>query len=298
MPINAGPTYFVAEKKFLEARTREEKIAALEEMIRTIPKHKGSEKQLALLRKRLANLRKQKSGRATARPKFIIRKTGSAQVCILGMTKSGKSSLLNVLTGVNVEVGDYPYTTKEPNVAMMNFGDVQIQLVEIPAMFDPESMSILYTCDEILVLLDGSEDVDRQEKEIKKMLSGMRLSNKKMLFVVNKSDLEESKSKYLQISAKVKIGLEELKERIWSGLGLIRVYTKPPGKPKIIPPITLPMRSTVRDVAENVHKDFLKDFKFARIFNNSRFSGSHVGLHLLIFHFHPLLFPSIPFFYI
>jgi hypothetical protein len=278
MPINAGPEYFVAEKKFLEARTREEKIAALEEMIRTIPKHKGTEKQLALLRKRLANLRKQKSVRATSRPKFIIRKTGSAQVCILGMTKSGKSSLLNVLTGVNVEVGDYPYTTKEPKVAMMGFGDVQIQLVEIPATFDPESMSILYTCDEILVLLDGSEDVDRQEKEIKKMLSGMRFLNKKMLLVVNKSDLKESKSKYLQISAEEKTGLEELKERIWSDLGLIRVYTKPPGKPKIIPPITLPMRSTVRDVAKNVHKDFLKDFKFARVFNNTKFSGSPVGL--------------------
>jgi len=278
MPINAGPEYFVAEKKFLEARTREEKIAALEEMIRTIPKHKSSEKQLALLRKRLANLRKQKSVRATARPKFIIKKTGSAQVCILGMTKSGKSSLLNELTGVNVEVGDYPYTTKEPNVAMMNFGDVQIQLVEIPATFDPESMSILYTCDEIVVLLDGNEDVDRQEKEIRKMLSGMNLLNKKMLFVVNKSDLKQLKSKYLQISAKDKTGLEELKERIWSGLDLIRVYTKPPGKPKIIPPITLSIGSTVRDVAETVHKDFLKDFKFARVFNNTKFSGRPVGL--------------------
>jgi hypothetical protein len=194
------------------------------------------------------------------------------------MTKSGKSSLLNELTGVNVEVGDYPYTTKEPNVAMMNFGDVQIQLVEIPATFDPESMSIIYTCDEILVLLDGSEDVNKQEDELKKILSGMKLLNKKMLFVINKSDLGHLKSKYLQVSAKEKIGLEELKERIWSGLDLIRVYTKPPGKPKIIPPITLSIGSTVRDVAENVHKDFLKDFKFARVFNNTKFSGSPVGL--------------------
>ena len=86
------------------------------------------------------------------------------------------------------------------------------------------------------------------------------------------------KSKYLQISAKNEIGLDELKDRIWSGLGLIRIYTKPPGKPKIIPPITLPIGSKVRDVARNVHKDFLKDFKFARVFNNSKFSGRPVGL--------------------
>jgi len=278
MPINAGPEYFLAEKKYLEARTKEEKIAALEEMIRTIPKHKSSEKQLALLRKRLAKLKKQKSVRATSRPKFMIRKTGSAQVCILGMTKSGKSSLLNVLTGVDVEVGDYSYTTKEPNLAMMNFGDVQIQLIEIPATFDPESMSILYTCDEILVLLDGKEDVDKQEQEIKKILNEMKLSNKKILFVINKADLKKLRSKYLQISVKYKIGLEELKERIWSGLNLIRVYTKSPGKPKVIPPITLPIGSTVRDVAKNIHKDFLKDFKFARIFNDTKFSGISVGL--------------------
>jgi ribosome-interacting GTPase 1 len=161
---------------------------------------------------------------------------------------------------------------------MMKFGDVQIQLVEIPATFDPESMSIIYTCDEILVLLDGSEDVDKQEKEIRKILDGMNLLNKKMLFVVNKSDLKQLKSKYLQISAKDKTGLEELKEKIWSGLGLIRVYTKSPGKPKVIPPITLSIGSTVRNVAENVHKDFLKDFKFARVFNNTKFSGSPVGL--------------------
>jgi hypothetical protein len=276
MPVNAGPEYFLAEKKYLQARKIDEKIAALEEMIRTIPKHKGTEKQLALFRKRLAKLKSQKSVKASAKPRFIIRKSGSAQVCIIGMTKSGKSSLLNALTGVNVEVGDYPYTTKEPNVAMMNFDDVQIQLVEIPATFDPESMSILYTCDEILVLLDGSEDIDKQEQNIRKILTDIKTSNKKILFVVNKSDLK--KSKYLQISVKNKTGLEELKERIWSGLDLIRVYTKPPGKPKIVPPITLPIGSTVRDVAKNVHKDFLKDFKFARIFNDTKFSGIHVGL--------------------
>ena len=278
MPANLPPEYFKAEARYLQARTIDERIIATEELIRLAPKHKGTEKQLALLRKRLAKLKSQKSVKASSRPKFIIRKTGSAQVCILGMTKSGKSTLLNALTKVNVEVGDYPYTTKKPNVAMMNFGDVQIQFIEIPATFDPESMSILYTCDEILVLLDGNEDLDKQEQEIKKILNEMKLSNKKILFVINKADLKKLRSKYLQISVKYKIGLEELKERIWSGLNLIRVYTKSPGKPKVIPPITLPIGSTVRDVAKNIHKDFLKDFKFARIFNDTKFSGISVGL--------------------
>jgi len=277
MPINAGPEYFVAEKRYLEARTRQEKIAALQEMIRTLPKHKGTETLLAQLRKRLAKLKSQKGVKAKSRPAFSIKKLGAAQVCILGLTNSGKSSLLKVLTGKDVEIADYPYTTKIPKVGMMPFGDIQIQLIEIPSTFDPESLSILYTCDEVLILLDATGDMKKQEQEIKKVLRNRNLQNKKLLLVVNKSDLKNI-GNYFQVSVKNKTGLDELKEKIWSGLGLIRVYTKSPGKPKVIPPITLTEGSRVRDVARIVHKDFLKNFKFARIFNDTRFSGSSVGL--------------------
>jgi len=276
MPINAGPEYFLAEKKYLQAKTREEKIAALQEMIKTLPKHKGTEKQLALLRKRLAKVKSQKSVKAKSKPRFSIRKLGSAQVCILGLTNSGKSSLLKALTGKDVEIADYPYTTKEPVVGMMPFGDVQIQLIEIPSTFDSESMSLLHNCDGIVVLLDA-ENPDEQKKELTNILKQRYLMDKKILFVVNKSDLEPG-SKYIEISVKEKTGLEELKEKIWNNLDLIRVFTKSPGKPKVVPPITLRKGSSVRDVARIVHKDFLKNFKFARIFNDSKFSGSSVGL--------------------
>jgi len=276
MPINAGPEYFVAEKRYLEARTREEKIVALQEMIKTLPKHKGTETLLAQLRKRLAKLKSKKSVKAKSRPSFLIRKLSAAQVCILGLTNSGKSSLLKALTGKDVEIADYPYTTKKPKVGMMSFGDVQIQLIEIPSTFDPESMSILYTCDEILILLDATGDIKKQEEKIKKVLRNRNL-DKKLLLVVNKSDLK-TVDNHLQVSAKDKTGLDELKEKIWSGLGLMRVYTKSPGKTKVIPPITLTEGSRVRDVARVVHKDFIRNFKFARIFNDSKFSGSSVGL--------------------
>ena len=278
MPINAGPEYYVAEKRYLEAKTRQEKIQALEEMIKKLPKHKGTEKLLAQLRKRLKKLKSQKSIKTSGRSRFSIRKMGAGQVCILGLTNSGKSSLLKALTGVDVEIADYPYTTKEPKVPMMNFGDVQIQLVEIPSTFDPESLSLLYTCDEILILLDATVDLKNQKEDIEEILKERNLMNKKILYVINKLDLKDIEHEYLKISVKNGIGLDDLKNEIWSKLDLIRIYTKSPGKPKIIPPITLTKDSIVRDVAKAVHKDFIENFKFARIFNDSKFSGISVGL--------------------
>lgn len=275
MPVNAGPEYFVAEKKYLEAKSKEEKIKALEEMIRTLPKHKGSSHLLAQLKHRLKKLKEEKTIKATAKPKFSIRKEGAAQVCIIGLTNSGKSSLLKALTAANVEIADYPYTTKKPAVGMMNFGDVQMQLIEIPSTFDSDFMSVLHTCDLILILIDSTQDIDRQTEQLTKILD--KLENKKILFTFNKSDIKKI-DQDLSISAKEKIGLEKLKEEIWNRLDLIRVYTKSPGKPKVIPPVTLQKDASVRDVAKSIHKDFLKNFSFARIFNSSPFSGQKVGL--------------------
>jgi len=275
MPVNAGPEYFVAEKKYLEARSKEEKIKALEEMIKTLPKHKGSEHLLAQLKHRLKKLKEEKTTKTTAKPKFSIKKEGVAQVCIIGLTKSGKSSLLKALTAANVEVADYPYTTKQPVVGMMNFNDVQIQLIEIPSTFDSDFMSILQTCDLILILIDSSQGIEKQTEELTKVLG--KFEDKKILFVFNKSDIK--KVDYgLSISAKERIGLENLKEDIWNRLDLIRVYTKSLGKPKVVPPVTLPRDATVKDVAKSIHKDFLKNFNFARVFNSSPFSGQKVGL--------------------
>lgn len=80
------------------------------------------------------------------------------------------------------------------------------------------------------------------------------------------------------IDAKSKTGLDELKEKIWRSLNLIKVYTKSPNKPKDAPALALEKDSTVEDLAREIHKDFLKTFKFARIFNSTKFSGKKVGL--------------------
>ena len=262
MPINAGPEYFAAEQRYLTAKSKEERILALEDMIRALPKHKGTEHLVAELRKRLKRLKSEAPSKAAHKSRFSMRKQGAAQVCIVGLTNSGKSTLLNKLTNADAEVADYPYTTKEPVVGMMKYNDVQIQVVEIPSTFEPELISILHTTDEIIAIVDETEKED-QWKILNSIFSNNNIKQDKIIWLWTKKD---------------DAGIEGLKNKIWKGLKIITVYTKSPGGEKDLPGIALKPGSTVKDLAERIHKDFLKSFKFARIFNNTKFSGQKVGL--------------------
>lgn len=280
MPVNAGPEYFAAEKRYSQARTTEEKINALKEMIRLAPKHKGATHLLADLRKRLAKLRKEAliERKKSYKQKFVIRKEGAAQICIIGLTNSGKSTLLNSLTNTHVKVAEYPYTTKEPQVGMMLYNDLQFQLIEIPSSFGSDSLGLLHSCDLVVVILDATQNADKQKDDLMKILKDSRLDSKILVFVKNKSKVCGLDQNIICLDAKSGIGLDELKEKIWRRLNLIKVYTKSPNKPKDTPALALEKDSTVEDLAGEIHKDFITTFKFARIFNSTKFSGKKVGL--------------------
>ena len=274
MPVNAGAEYFVAERKYQKAKTKEEKIAALEEMIRFAPKHKGAENLLAQLRHRLAKLKKELETKKKISKSYTIEKIGCGRVCLLGVTNSGKSSLLKALTGKQVEISDKPYTTTKPEVGMMNYDDVQIQIIEIPSTFETKYLGLLHTCEIILCLIDPTQG-EEQKDSLSKILEKRKLKAK-ILFISTKSDLAKG-----DVSNVTLEGIESLKRKIWESLNLIRVYPKPVGKP-ISKPLTLPMNSTVKDFAEKIHKDFIKRFEFARIFDNTKFSGRRVGLNYIL----------------
>ena len=280
MPVNADVEYYIAESEYRDAKTTEAKIAALEKMLKLAPKHKGAHTLLAQLKKKLSELKKEAAkakAAASKRPKFVISKEGAAQVCILGLTNSGKSMLLRALTNAAVKVGEYPYTTKQPAIGMMDYEGVKIQLVEIPATFDAESMSIVRTCDLILLLLDATMDLDMQLKELSILLEDNGLTEKNLIIVVNKSD-EQTPKQGIAISAKTGEGLQRMKEEVWKRLGLIRIYTKSPNGQAATKPLTLPADATVEDAVQQVHKTMLRTFRFARVFDDTRFSGRKVGL--------------------
>jgi len=307
MPANLPPQYFEAEKNFRLAKRPEEKIAALEEMLAIMPKHKGTDHLRAELRGRIAKLTQlaaKKSG--VHRASMAIEKEGAAQIAVIGLPNAGKSQLVDSITNASPSVAEYPFTTHNATPGMMEFENIQIQLIDTPplALLSIEwwLRHILIRADALLIVVDLSDaplaqmgDITAQLEKIRIVIgerkveeSGTILYQKKALIIGNKLDLDNAsknykvlKNKYeeqlpiIAISAKEGIGLEELKREIYQMLDIIRVYTKTPGqKPDLNDPIIIKRGSTLEDAAAAVHKDFAHKLKYARIWG----SGKHDGL--------------------
>ncbi len=306
MPANLPPQYFEAEKRFRAAKSPTEKITALEEMLAIMPKHKGTDHLRAKLRQRIARLGDAVDKKsATQRASMVIEKEGAAQIAVIGLPNAGKSQLISSITNASPPVAEYPFTTHSATPGMMEFENIQIQLIDTPPLA-PQAIEwwlppILRRADALLVVVDSSDNPLAQMEDILAQLENMRirilerkteedtnLSQKKALITGNKIDLNNARNNYtalqnqykdqlpiVAISAKEVAGLEELKREIYRMLDIIRVYTKAPGqKPELNNPIILDRGSTLEDAASEVHKDFRAKLKFARIWG----SGKHDGI--------------------
>ncbi len=299
MPANLPPQYFEVEKKFREAKTREEKIKYLKEMIAVMPKHKGTEKLYGILKQKLSKLMREEEKSAKSRKEtlYSIPKEEAAQVVLFGLPNSGKSALFNRLTGANALVADYPFSTTKPEVGIMRYENVRIQMVDLPPFseehFEGWQKGIAINSDMLLVTVDASsntliEDIEETEKLIQ--LTG--LSDHLKIKIFTKVDLEEAKDNieiarelgiirnhFIKVSIFEEDSLKHLKKEIFEKLNLIRVYTKPPGKtPDFENPLVLKKESTVLDAAKRLHKDFAKRLLYARLWNKNgiRVSKEHV----------------------
>src|SRR4030065_1058437 len=154
MPANLTPDYLKAEQWFRQASTTEEKILALEEMMRVIPKHKGTDHMRAELRKKYSALKEstEKKKKASHGPDpFHIPRSGAGQVVLLGLPNSGKSAIVAALTHAKAHVADFPFATSVPVPGMAQFEDVHIEIVDMPpitADFAPSGIvNTLRNCD-------------------------------------------------------------------------------------------------------------------------------------------------------
>ncbi len=318
MPANLPPTYYEAEKRLREARTVQEKSEILEEMLTIMPKHKGTDKLRADLRKRIARLKdeaQQKKGGAR-RESYVIEKEGAVQVVVIGPPNVGKSSLIASLTNARPEVAEFPHSTWKPTPGMAPFENIKFQLVDTPPIsrefMDPWMADLMRRAEMLLILLDIHTDPLQGMEETLNLLAGLRIFPegfsvpsdlkkspiiKKVLLAVNKVDgaaeeedyrafieLSETGLPRLPISVKNGYHLDQLLKEIFRLSDIIRVYTKAPGKePNRAAPFVLPRESTLGDLASKVHKDFVSKLKFAKIWGKSVFDGQMVQKdHILI----------------
>lgn len=304
MPANLSPEYKKAEEKYRAAVTPEEKLACLEEMLQTIPKHKGTEKMQADIKTRIAKLRRELAG-GRAGPKradwYHIEKQGAGQLAVFGAPNCGKSSLVRTLTGLPAEVAPYPFTTTKPAAGMMRFEDIQIQLIDTPpiAAESPAWLfHILRTCDVTVWLLDLSADdlLDTTEQVADRLTANRVILQsdaepqaKPVIRLGTKADDPQALDRLailrelignvpvILVSSQTGLGLDEFRSAAFSSLRIIRVYTKRPGHPPDMDePVVLKTDSTVIDAAYHLHKDFARKLDYARLWNQSGYDGQRV----------------------
>ena len=312
MPANLPPQYFEAEKRFREARTPQEKVEALEEMLTIMPKHKGTDKLRADLRRKISkfkNQAQQKKGVGKRETAYTIEREGAAQIVLVGPPNTGKSSIVKALTNAEPEVADFPHSTWKPTPGMVPFENIQFQLVDTPPItkeyVDPWMADLIRRCDLLAIVVDLHSGPLSQLEETLEVLAGLRVFPKgmpvpqdlrkppfvkKTIVVVNKVDGEDEMEDYqvflelcevplacIPVSTRSDQHLQGLVRKIYDSLGLIRVYTKAPGKkPDLSAPFVLPKESTLEALAGKIHKDFVKKLKYARIWGKEVFDGQMI----------------------
>ena len=163
MPANLTPEYEKAELRYRQATSDEERLTLLQEMLSTIPKHKGTEKMQADLKRRMSQLRhgEQKEAHAKGPDPFHIPRSGAGQVVLIGPPNTGKSSLLAATTHAAVKVADYPFTTVVPQPGMWLQDDVQIELVDTPPFTEDHVptglMGTIRNADVVCVVVEAGE---------------------------------------------------------------------------------------------------------------------------------------------
>lgn len=316
MPTNLPAEYYKAEERFRSATTPEDKVSTLEEMLSVIPKHKGTDHLRADLRKKLSKLKdasRTKKGAKRFVSPYHIDREGAGQLVVIGLPNAGKSSLLDAVTNASPEISPAPFTTWGPTPGMMPIDNIQVQLIDTPPLSDeyndPELLNLIRRADMALVMIDLQADPVSQYEKLFEILRENRIAPSHLLeemtedgryllqvpclMLVNKYDSGEYEEHYqifrellgdtscpmIPASALTGHNIPELKKEIFNRLGVIRVYSRAPGKePDYSSPFALPKGTTVEEFAGKVHKDFLDNLKSARIWGTSaEFEGQMVS---------------------
>jgi ribosome-interacting GTPase 1 len=314
MPANLPPQYSKAEEALRQATSPAGRLEALRELFRLLPKHKGTEKLQAELKQKISRAKEEAEGPRAGGKKGGVRhrvpREGAGQVVLVGAPNAGKSALLAALTHAKPEVAAYPFTTRGPQPGMMAYKDARVQLVDLPPIarefLEPWMPNVVRAADAALLVVDlGDDDTADAAEALLARLSSLHTElvgtlphddedestqHVRTALVANKLDAPGASDRLdvirdwfgarfpvLAVSARDRNGLDSLTRLAYDMLGVIRVYTKVPGKPADrTQPFTLPIGSTVEDLACQVHKDLAASWKSARVWGSDVFEGQTV----------------------
>jgi len=314
MPANLPPQYLKAEDEYRKASTPEQRLEKLRELYRLLPKHKGTEKLQSDLKQKMSQLKAEqergKPGGKKAGLSHHVPREGAGQVMLIGPPNVGKSALLAALTNARPEIAAYPFTTREPQPGIMMWQDVPVQLVDLPAIspefVEPWVPELIRSSDAALLVADlASDDVAEATLAVLQRLAASHaelvgerpydiedeaIRHLKTVMAATKLDADGAGDRLevvrewfgprfpvAPVSARTGEGLETLRAATYHLLGVLRVYTKVPGKPADrTKPFTLPIGSTVLDLAREIHRDFEHSLKSARIWGTGVFDGQAV----------------------
>lgn len=303
MPANLPRVYHKKEEQLRFAQSPEEKISILKEMLAVMPKHKGTDNLRAELNRKISKLKKaaKKKPQVQRVDIYTVAKGGIGQVVLMGPPNSGKSTILSKLTNAKPEIASYPFTTQKPDVGMIEFENVNIQLVDTPPLYEdfhPPWLFALGRASDILAgVVNGSRDPESKLQELLRRLEegnmflqsldfyeGDELLPKSgFVFItgVDKDNINKLSRKYngrIDLIAFPEEGnFSGIKKKVYNSLGVIRIYTKAPGKePDFTEPVVLDKGSTVLDAAYEIHKDFAEKMKYTRLWRGDS-NPRHVG---------------------
>jgi ribosome-interacting GTPase 1 len=314
MPANLPPQYHKVEDEYRKAPTAEKRLEKLRELFRLLPKHKGTERLQSDLKQRMSQLKEElERGRTAGKkagPSYHVPCEGAGQVALVGAPNVGKSSLLAALTNAHPEIAPYAFTTRVPQPGMMMWQDVPVQLIDLPPIssdfVEAWLPNVIRSADAALLVVDlSSDDVaeaalaildrlslahtelvaelpyDVEDESIRHLKTVMVGAKKDTPHASDRLDIIRewfsSRFPLIACSAQTGEGLESVRTATYDLLGVLRIYTRIPGKPvDRSKPFTLPIGSSILDLARVIHRDFEHTLKSARIWGTGVFDGQTV----------------------